>query len=158
MWIYLAIHCILVNKTFTVTDGLISQLFVVAFVHPTYVQIALIQGFPVQLSLWKSVHWLWRYQLNEVCDTVLTHSGSAMTPSLAITISKPIKPQIASSPIPLASKPKLKVKFFAQATKANITQQASRFAFASSHKDFLYLLQLKKMFSSLLQAIIISIY
>jgi len=42
MQIYLAIYKILVNKTFTVTDGLISQLFVVAFVHPTYVWIALI--------------------------------------------------------------------------------------------------------------------
>ena len=96
--------------------------------------------------------------VNDLDNTVLTHSGLAMTPSLAMTISKSIKPQIASPPIPLASKPKLKVKFFAQATKANITQQASRFAFASFHKDFLYLLQLKKMFSSLLQAIIISIY
>ena len=32
-------------KTFTVTDGLIYQLFVVAFVHPTYTQIALILDF-----------------------------------------------------------------------------------------------------------------
>jgi len=56
MWIYPAVHEILANKAFTVTDGLISQLFVVAFVHPTYVQIALIWGFPVQLSLWKSVY------------------------------------------------------------------------------------------------------
>jgi len=44
MWICLAIHEIIANKTFIVTDGLISQLFVVAFVH---VQIALIWGFPV---------------------------------------------------------------------------------------------------------------
>ena len=43
-------------------------LFVVAFVYPTYVQIALIPGFTVQLSLWKLVHWLWKYKLNEVCD------------------------------------------------------------------------------------------
>ena len=47
----LAIHKILANKTFTVTDGLISQLFVVAFVHPAYVQIALIWGFLAQLIL-----------------------------------------------------------------------------------------------------------
>jgi len=33
---------ILANKDFSVTDDLISQLFVVAFVHPTYIQIALI--------------------------------------------------------------------------------------------------------------------
>jgi len=51
MQIRLAIHEILANKAFTATDGLISQLFVVAFVHPTYVQIALIWGFPAQLML-----------------------------------------------------------------------------------------------------------
>ena len=45
------VHKILVNKAFTVADGLISQLFVVTFVHPTYVQIALIQSFLAQLSL-----------------------------------------------------------------------------------------------------------
>ena len=64
-----AIHEILADKAFTATDGLISQSFVVAFVHPAYVRIALIWGFPVQLSLWKSVYWLWRYKLNEVCDS-----------------------------------------------------------------------------------------
>jgi len=42
MQICLAIYDILVNKAFTVTNGLISQLFVVAFVHLTYVQIVLI--------------------------------------------------------------------------------------------------------------------
>ena len=68
VWIRSAVHEILADKAFTATDGLISQLFVVAFVHPAYVQIALIWGFPAQLSLWKSVHWLWRYKLNEVCD------------------------------------------------------------------------------------------
>jgi len=45
------VHKISANKNFTVTDNLISQLFVVAFVHPAYVQIALIWGFPAQLSL-----------------------------------------------------------------------------------------------------------
>ena len=69
MWICPVIHKILTNKDFTVTDDLISQLFVENFVPPTYVRIALIWGFPAQLSLWKSVHWLWRYKLNEVCDT-----------------------------------------------------------------------------------------
>jgi len=49
--IHLAIHEILANKAFTVADGLISQLFVVAFVHLTYVQIALIWSFPAQLSM-----------------------------------------------------------------------------------------------------------
>ena len=68
VWIRSAVHEILADKAFTATNGLISQLFVVAFVHPTYVQIAFIWGFPAQLSLWKSVHWLWRYKLNEVCD------------------------------------------------------------------------------------------
>ena len=37
-----AIHEISANKTFTVTDGLISWLFVVAFVHSTYMWIAII--------------------------------------------------------------------------------------------------------------------
>ena len=73
-----AIHEILADKAFTDTDGLISQLFVVAFVHPTYVQIALIWGFPAQLSLWKSVYWLWRYKLNEVCNTYLNLSVSTL--------------------------------------------------------------------------------
>jgi len=65
-----AVHEIFADKAFTATDGLISQSFVVAFVHPIYMQITLIWGFPVQLSLWKSVHWLWRYKLNKdkVCD------------------------------------------------------------------------------------------
>jgi len=39
------------NRDFTVTNDLISQLVVVAFVHPTYVQIAFIWGFPAQLGL-----------------------------------------------------------------------------------------------------------
>ena len=69
VWICSAIHEILADKAFTATDGLISQSFVVAFVHPTYVWIALIWGFTVQLSLWKLVYWLWKYKLNEVCDS-----------------------------------------------------------------------------------------
>jgi len=53
VWIRSAVHEILADKAFTAIDGLISQSFVVTFVHPTYVRIALIWGFPVQLSLWK---------------------------------------------------------------------------------------------------------
>ena len=68
MRICLAIHEILADKAFTATDILISQSFVVAFVHPTYVRIVLIWGFLAQLGLWKSVHWLRKYKLNEVCD------------------------------------------------------------------------------------------
>ena len=68
MQICSAVHEILADKAFIATNGLISQSFVVAFVHPAYVRIALIWGFPAQLSLWKSVHWLWRYKLNEFCD------------------------------------------------------------------------------------------
>jgi len=49
--IYPVVYEILANKDFTVTDDLISQLFIVTFVHPTYVQIALIWSFPEQLSL-----------------------------------------------------------------------------------------------------------
>ena len=66
-----AIHEILADKAFTATDGLIPQSLVVTFVHPTYMRIALIWSFSVQLSLWKSVHNQWRYKLNEVCDTFI---------------------------------------------------------------------------------------
>jgi len=45
------VHEILADKAFTVTDGLISQSFVVAFVHPIHMWIALIWGFTAQLSL-----------------------------------------------------------------------------------------------------------
>jgi len=51
MQICLAVHEMLADKAFTATDSLISQSFVVAFVHPTYMWIALIWGFLVQLSL-----------------------------------------------------------------------------------------------------------
>ena len=53
VWISPAIHKILANKAFAVTDGLISWLFIIVFVHLTYVQIALIWGFLEQLSLQK---------------------------------------------------------------------------------------------------------
>jgi len=46
-----AIHKILADKAFKATDGLISQSFIVAFIHPIYVKIALIWGFTAQLSL-----------------------------------------------------------------------------------------------------------
>ena len=39
------VHEILVDEAFTATDGLISQSFVVTFVHPIYVQIAFIWAF-----------------------------------------------------------------------------------------------------------------
>ena len=48
MQIHSAVYEILAEKAFTATDVLISQSFVVAFVHFTYVQIALIWGFTVQ--------------------------------------------------------------------------------------------------------------
>jgi len=51
MQICLAVHEILVDKAFEATNGLISRSFVVTYVHLTYVQIALIWGFSVQLSL-----------------------------------------------------------------------------------------------------------
>ena len=51
MQICLAVHEILADEAFIATDGLISQSFVVTFVPPTYVQIALICSFPVQLIL-----------------------------------------------------------------------------------------------------------
>ena len=51
MQIHSAIHEILADKAFIATDSLISQSFIVTFVYSTYIQIALIWGFPVQLSL-----------------------------------------------------------------------------------------------------------
>ena len=51
MQIRSAICEILADEAFTATNGLISQSFVVAFVHLIYVWIALIWGFPAQLSL-----------------------------------------------------------------------------------------------------------
>ena len=82
MWIHPVIHEILANKDFTVTDDLISWLFVVNFVHPTYVQIALIWGFIAQFSLWKLVYWLWRYKLNEVCNKFLSKKGYKLQTSV----------------------------------------------------------------------------
>ena len=52
MWINLAVHEISADEAFTATDDLISWLFIVTFVHSTYIQIALIWGFLVQLGLW----------------------------------------------------------------------------------------------------------
>ena len=46
MWICLAIYEIIANKTFTVTDSLISQLFVVAFVYPTCMDSVICQVYP----------------------------------------------------------------------------------------------------------------
>ena len=51
MQICLAIREILADKAFIATNSLISQSFIVAFVHPTYMRIALIWGFTAQLSL-----------------------------------------------------------------------------------------------------------
>ena len=79
--------------------------------------------------------------------------------SLAITAiitSKPAQPQNRSLLVFLASKPKPKVKLFAQVAKANIS--SPKFTSASSYENFLHLLQLKKAFSNLSQTTIISIY
>ena len=50
MRIHLVVSEIIANKTFIVTDNLIFWLFVVAFVHPTYVQIALFGAFQCNLA------------------------------------------------------------------------------------------------------------
>jgi len=83
--IHLVIHEILANKDFTVTNDLISQLFVVTFVHPTYVQIVLIWGFTAQLSLWKLVYWLWRYKLNKVCNTLSVYKHKTLLLTVRVT-------------------------------------------------------------------------
>ena len=46
VWICLAVYKILANKAFIVIDDPISWLFVVVFVYPIYVWIALIWDFP----------------------------------------------------------------------------------------------------------------
>ena len=65
---------------------------------------------------------------------------------------------MAPPSVSLALKSKPKVKLFAQAAKANASQQAPRFAPASAHENFLCLLQLKEVFPNLPQATIISMY
>ena len=84
--------------------------------------------------------------------------SKAITTRLVTMTSKTIQAQMALSSIFLASKPKPKVKLFAQAVKANVSQQTPRFAPTSSHEDFLRLLQLKEVFSNLPQATIISMH
>jgi len=84
--------------------------------------------------------------------------SKAVTTCLVTMTSKTVQAQTVPPPIPLASKPKPKVKSFAQAVKANVSQQTPRFAPASSHEDFLCLLQLKEMFPNLSQATIISMH
>ena len=75
--------------------------------------------------------------------------SSAVISGPAIIIFKTIKLQIALSSVLLAFKSKLKIKFFAQTTKTNITQQTSRFTSVLSHENFLCLLQLKEKFCNL---------
>ena len=82
----------------------------------------------------------------------------AVTTCLTITTSKTIQAQMAPSLVLLASKPKPKTKSFAQAIKANVSQQTSRFAPALSHENFLCLLQLKETLPNLPQATIISMH
>ena len=48
---------------------------------------------------------------------------NAVTTRPATTTSKTIQAQMAPPPVPLVSKPKPKVKSFAQAAKANVSQQ-----------------------------------
>ena len=56
----------------------------------------------------------------------------------ATILSKLAQPQSAPLPVSLASKPKPKIKSFAQVAKANsFTQQILRFTSTSSHEDFL---------------------
>jgi len=80
----------------------------------------------------------------------------AITTRPATITSKTVQAQIALPPVLLASKPKPKAKLFAQAVKASVSQQTPRFAPASSHEDFLHLLQLKEVFPN--QTTIISMH
>jgi len=54
MQIHLVVYEILANEDFTVTDDLISQLFVVAFIYSAYLQIVLICSFAAQLENWST--------------------------------------------------------------------------------------------------------
>jgi len=76
--------------------------------------------------------------------------------AVATTLSKPAQPQNAPLLVLLASRPKSKAKSFAQVAKANIS--GPKFAPASSHEDFLCLLQLKEAFPNLPQVTIISMH
>ena len=60
MQICLVVHKILANEDFTVTDDLISWMFVVAFVYLTYMQIALFEAL----------------QHNLVCENKFTGCGN----------------------------------------------------------------------------------
>ena len=98
--------------------------------------------------------------MDSILFSLFISSKPATTrPSSAIaatTTSKPTQSQNVPLPVSLASKPKLKAKLFAQAAKANIP--GPKFALASSHEDFLRLLQLKEAFPNLPQATIISMH
>ena len=78
-----------------------------------------------------------------------THFLSAVA---ATTTSKSAQPQNMSLPVPLASKPKSKVKSFAQVAKVNIF--SPKFASALSHEDFLCLFQLKEPFLTFLKLLL----
>ena len=60
---------------------------------------------------------------------------------------------MASSSVPLASKPKPKVKLFVQVTKANITQQAPEFGLVFPYlmKTFCACYSLRKYFLTFLK-------
>ena len=68
-----AFYEILADKAFIATNSLISHSFVVAFVSPTYVQIALIWGFSVWLGLWKFVHLLYLFIVEIQAEWSLWH-------------------------------------------------------------------------------------
>ena len=127
VWIRSAVHEILADKAFTATDGLISQSFVVTFVHPVHMQIALIWGFSAQLILWKSVHWLWRYKLNEVCDTISSMQQSIYLILLHIYIKLSLLQQLRTSesfsieaPTTLSSFGSIQVKLYSFLTQSLI--------------------------------------
>ena len=86
----------------------------------------------------------------------VTASVASKPAAAAAITSKPAQSQNVPPLVLLASKPKPKAKSFVQAAKANIS--GPKFAPTLSYEDFLQLLQLKKTFSNLPQATIISIH
>ena len=80
VWICPAIHEIIANKTFTVTDGLISWLFVVTFVHLTVMGHLNTNNFSFSFLLffWFYIDFLFLFLFllflddKEACDTTVT--------------------------------------------------------------------------------------
>ena len=81
VWICLAIHEILANKTFTVANGLISQLFVVTFIHLTFGAFQYNLAYENQFTDGRDTSWIkfvtswYDLQLQLVCCISTSYTG-----------------------------------------------------------------------------------